>query len=172
MSEECLTDRYFAEGICIGCGPANPKGFHTRFFYDPDVGDRVIGRLVVPEHATGLPDIVQGGVLFTVLDCLTAWTLRALDERSAGKMPVSMSATIRFHKPARIGQALELVGTVLREATGPQDPVITRGEARDDSGALLADMEAQMALLPLATFKKIVGITELPAHYHELFSER
>lgn len=168
--ERDLTELYFADGQCVGCGPANPHGLRARFTHAPEQ-ERVDGRLVVPEHWSGLPHIAHGGVAFCALDCLTAWTIYALRPDTGGRMPVTVGASIRYHKPVRIGQTVLLEGTIQADPKGPKDPIVTRGVARDDAGEVLAEMEAQLALLPLPVFKKVTGITELPEHYKRLFPD-
>jgi acyl-coenzyme A thioesterase PaaI-like protein len=168
MSEASLNETFFPEGTCIGCGLANPKGFHARFYRDQEGQPRVLGRFVVPDHAAGLPGLVQGGVLFTVLDCLNAWTLFGL-RPNRPVMPVSLSASIQYHRPGRIGQELRLVGTIAHDGNGPGDPTIVHGELRDPEDQLLCDMDSKLALFSLAKFKKVMGLVELPEHYKRLF---
>ncbi len=62
----------YPEGMCYGCGPANPIGLHLRSFPE---GDTVVADVVIPaSHQNGY-GIANGGVVTTLLDCHTGAVL-------------------------------------------------------------------------------------------------
>ena len=69
---DSLQERYAAHGRCFGCGPANAKGLRIRSFEQPD------GHVVVdftPElHHEAFENVLNGGIIGTVLDCHMNWT--------------------------------------------------------------------------------------------------
>ena len=69
---DSLQERYAPHARCFGCGPANTKGLRIRSFEQPD------GHVVVdftPElHHEAFENVLNGGIIGTVLDCHMNWT--------------------------------------------------------------------------------------------------
>ena len=63
-----IQERILPEGMCYGCGPANPQGLHLRSFaYD----DEVVASVVIPASMQNGYGIANGGIVTMVLDCHT-----------------------------------------------------------------------------------------------------
>lgn len=70
-----LQNQYAPEGICFGCGAANPKGLQIKSFEAPD-DDQVAGSpltlmtadFVPQQHHLALPGVVNGGVISALLE--------------------------------------------------------------------------------------------------------
>ena len=165
-----LNETMLPNNTCFGCGVKNPKGLGARFYRDPERADRLVGELVVPEHAGGLPGIAQGGAIYTALDCLAGWVPFVLKAKRK-MIPIGRSSTITYHRPVRVGERVTLSGTIAREGPAPTDPLVVHSEMRNAAGDLVADGDFKVILLPPAQFKRVVGIAELPEDYRKFYGE-
>ena len=116
-TEPPLQQRWFPEGGCFGCGPANADGLRLESFAD---GDEVVAVWSpAPRHRAG-PEVVAGGVVGTLLDCHTgAAVLKAVGERD-GKTPyvdgppwVTRSYEISLCRPTPLDRPIELRAGVI-----------------------------------------------------------
>ena len=165
-----LNEELLKGNTCFGCGPDNPEGLRIRIFRDGSRTDRLVGVYRPRETMGGFPQIVHGGLQFTVLDCMAGWTMLVL--RNPGKMmPLTRSATTRFHRPARLGAELALSADVAREAASPRDPLLIHTEIRDGEGSLLTEVEFEYVLLPRDRFMKAVALDAIPDSYLRHFGE-
>ena len=165
-----LNEELLKGNTCFGCGPDNPEGLKIRIFRDGARTDRLVGVYCPRETAGGFPQIVHGGLQFTVLDCMAGWAVFVL--RSPGKtMPLTKSAATRFYRPARLGTELALSAEVAREAPSPREPLLIHTEIRDDAGVLLTEVDFEYALLPLDRFMKAAGLDVMPDSYRHHFGE-
>jgi len=99
---------------CYGCGADNPKGLRIKSFWD---GDEAVCRFKPePHHSGGRKEIVNGGVVATLIDChsLNLAIARAYrDEgRAIGSAPriayVTGNLNVSYLRPAPIDATLEL----------------------------------------------------------------
>jgi len=163
-----LNEELLKGNTCFGCSADNPEGLRIRIFRDG--ADRLVGTYRPRETAGGFPHIVHGGLQFTVLDCMAGWTMFAL--RNPGKMmPLTKSASTRFHRPARLGTELALSADVTREAATPREPILIHTEIRDAEGTLLTEVDFEYVLLPQERFMQAVGISAMPDSYRRHFGE-
>jgi acyl-coenzyme A thioesterase PaaI-like protein len=109
-----LQERFAPDGICYGCGPANPRGLHVRSFVD---GDLVVCDWTPAEHHEAFPGIVNGGIIGTILDCHCNWTAawHFMQRSGAERTPVTLTAeyTITLKRPTPSGRALHLTARVV-----------------------------------------------------------
>jgi len=165
-----LNEKLLRGNDCFGCGPGNPDGLRIRIFRDGAREDRLVGSYRPRATAGGFPQIVHGGLQFTALDCMAGWTVFIL--RSTGKMiPLTRSANVRFHRPARLGTELALSAEVTREAATGRDPLLIHTEIRDVEGAPLTEIDFEYVMLPQERFMKAVGIDAMPDSYRRHFGE-
>lgn len=165
-----LNEELLKGNTCFGCGPDNPDGLRIRIFRDPGNANRLVGTYRPRATQTGFPQIVHGGLQFTALDCMAAWT--ALILRQPGKlMPITKSATTRFLTPACLGAELALAAEVIGEAPSPRDPLLIRSAIRDAAGAVLTEVDFEYVLLPQERFLKAVGLEAMPDSYRRHFGE-
>ena len=99
---------------CYGCGADNPKGLRIKSFWD---GDEAVCRFKPePHHSGGRKEIVNGGVVATLIDChsLNLAIARAYrDEgRAIGSAPriayVTGNLNVSYLRPTPIDATLEL----------------------------------------------------------------
>ena len=69
--ELSLQERYGPESVCYGCGPANERGFRIRSFPE---GDDVVATWQPEPHQHAFDNVLNGGVIGTLLDCHLNWT--------------------------------------------------------------------------------------------------
>lgn len=79
-----IQESFFPDGICYGCGPANPRGFGLRS-YEVD-GVAVAHWRPEPHHAAG-PGVLCGGVIGTLLDCHSGAALAVALKHAEGRWP-------------------------------------------------------------------------------------
>ena len=123
---------------CYVCGLENEAGLRIPFRKDGEGASRA-EYVARPEHA-GWPTVIHGGLLFTLMDEAVAWACTY-----AGKRCVTARAEARFREPARVGMPLVITGWVTKKSG-----LALRARAEihvgDDSGPLLAELDAVMAV--------------------------
>jgi acyl-coenzyme A thioesterase PaaI-like protein len=137
MSQELsLQERYGPDSVCYGCGPANPLGLHIRSFPEGD-SDTVVADWMPSPHHHAFLNVLNGGVIGTLLDCHCNWTAahHLMRRRGATKPPTTVTADyrIRLLKPtptdrpvrlrAKVTDATDERATV--EGTLESDGVVT-----------------------------------------------
>lgn len=117
MVEPCLQERYSPEGICFGCGPANPNGLHVRSFVR---GDEVIATWRAGKHQEAFPGMLNGGIIGSLLDChcnwAAAWHLMQRDQLNKPPCTVTADYAIKLLRPTPTDAPIEVTAHVV-EAT-------------------------------------------------------
>lgn len=123
---------------CYVCGSANPAGLHVPFAPGADGGSRA--EYVARAEHVGWPEIIHGGLLFTLMDEAVAWAMMY-----AGLHGVTAKAEARFRAPGRVGMRLVITGRV---TTASRRAARTHAEIREgsDTGSIIAEMDAMMAV--------------------------
>ncbi len=123
---------------CYVCGLENESGLRIPFRKAREGASRA-EYIARAEHA-GWPTVIHGGLLFTLMDEAVAWACTY-----AGKRCVTAKAEARFREPARVGMPLVITGRVTKKSG-----LALRARAEihvgDDSGPLLAELDAVMAV--------------------------
>ncbi|UCF78605.1 MAG: PaaI family thioesterase [Candidatus Eiseniibacteriota bacterium] len=165
MSSGILNRDLLSSNTCYGCGHENPSGLKIEIRRDPQGGERLVGSFQPPEHMVGFPGITHGGALYTAMDCLSAWTPMVL-RRAAKAIWILREGSIKYLRPALQGEELALSAVI--EAEGGQwEPLLVRTEARDREGNLLATGTFKVVPLSADKFKKVAGLSSLPANWSE-----
>lgn len=164
MSNVAINEELLQGNTCFGCGPNNPDGLRIRVFRDGASTSRLVGRYTPRPTAAGFPYIVHGGLQFTALDCMAGWVMLAL--RSPGpRVPLTVSADMRFVRAAKVGQELYLSAEVTEEPAAPREPTLIHTELRSESGELYSQADFKYVFVPEASFRRLIGIEALPEHY-------
>lgn len=71
QSSQSLQETYAPKSICYGCGPANKKGLQIRSF---DTGLLLECEWQPSPHHEAFPNMLNGGIIGTLLDCHSNWT--------------------------------------------------------------------------------------------------
>jgi hypothetical protein len=69
--ELCLQEAYTPESTCWGCGPAAEDGLHLR---SKRVENGLEARVTLDPKYASFPGVINGGVVATLVDCLSNWT--------------------------------------------------------------------------------------------------
>ncbi|MBX3160617.1 MAG: PaaI family thioesterase [Deltaproteobacteria bacterium] len=67
-----LQETYAPQGRCFGCGPTNDRGLRIRSFAAGD--GRVVCDFTPERYHEAFEDVLNGGIIGTVLDCHMNWT--------------------------------------------------------------------------------------------------
>ncbi len=108
---------------CFGCGRDNPRGLHLRSFWDGDAS--VCSFEPGEQHAAGPRDIVNGGIIATIVDCHCVCTAIAAAYRTEGRpigseppiWYVTAALNVTYVRPAPLGGPLSIRATIT-SATG------------------------------------------------------
>ena len=110
------------DNFCWGCGPDNPDGLQLKSRWDGDDPTRSVAEWVPrPEHTAGTRDILNGGIIATLLDCHGVGTAIAdtyrREARDFGSDPevwcATASMTVEYLRPAPVESVLGLRGRVV-----------------------------------------------------------
>ncbi|MBI3910564.1 MAG: PaaI family thioesterase [Armatimonadetes bacterium] len=94
---------------CFACGPQNPTGLQLCFAVS---NGRARAEVTADARFQAYVGIVHGGIVATLLDEAMAYAAISL-----GRWTVTAEMTVRYLKPARIGERLILTGEVIRNTS-------------------------------------------------------
>lgn len=109
MTTISLQQQFASKSICYGCGPANPNGLRIESVVD---GDRVIAHFLPKPHHHAFPNVLNGGIIGTLLDChcnwAACWFLK--EEQGLDTPPCTVTAeyTIKMKRPTPMNTPLYL----------------------------------------------------------------
>ncbi len=97
--ELSLQEHYAPHTVCFGCGPSNTRGLHIRSFAD---GDDVVAEWQPEPHHAAFENVLNGGIIGTLLDCHCNWTAayHLMRKRAADRPPTTVTADYP-HPPAQ-----------------------------------------------------------------------
>jgi len=121
-----LQQRYAPQGICFGCGPANPQGLQIQSYPGPDGSVRAVWQ--AEPHHQAFSGFLNGGIVSSLLDCHCNWTaihyaLQEQDQDRQKHEPVSMPPStvtarldVEFLAPTSSHEPIELSAKVVEAA--------------------------------------------------------
>ena len=129
--ETSLQQRYSPTSRCFGCGPANDRGLRIESHEtNGELGELGATWQPLPHHAA-FDDVLNGGIVGTLLDCHANWTaaIHLMHERGADAPPGCVTAEyeVRLRRPTPVGRPVYLRAWVV-EAIG--DRVVAAAELR------------------------------------------
>ena len=65
-----LQEQFAPLSVCYGCGPANPQGLQIKSHVS---GDSVVAKFTPASHHHAFPNVLNGGIIATILDCHCNW---------------------------------------------------------------------------------------------------
>ena len=103
-----LQETYAPHARCFGCGPANDKGLRIRSFPLGEAADAHVVCDFVPEkHHEAFEDVLNGGIIATVLDCHMNWTtiFHLLTKQGLDHAPACVTAEFKIvlKRPTPLG---------------------------------------------------------------------
>ena len=113
MSEQAFQDQG-SVSHCHGCGPDNEKGLRIKSYWDAD--EAVCTWQAEPYQCGGSKDIVNGGIIASLIDChslnLAIAQAYKAEGRPIGSVPkifyVTANLKVDYHRPTPINQPLHL----------------------------------------------------------------
>jgi beta-phosphoglucomutase family hydrolase len=117
---------------CFGCGEDNPIGLKLRPVYD---GEKVVVRFTPREQHQGWYNVTHGGIIFSILDEITAYSVLC----AGYYFGVTAKSSIRF-KHVSPTDATLVASAWVTKATSRL--VETRGRLELEDGTVVAEVEA------------------------------
>lgn len=113
MEGVSLQEHFAPTSICFGCGPANQQGLRIRSVVQ---GDAVVADWMPEKHHEAFPDVLNGGIIGSLLDCHSNWTAAWHLMQKTGVDHPPCTVTADFHvkllRPTPTGTAVHLVARV------------------------------------------------------------
>jgi acyl-coenzyme A thioesterase PaaI-like protein len=129
MTTKSLQETYAPTNRCFGCGPANEKGLRIRSY---EAGDELVCDWTPEPHHLAFGNIVNGGILGSLLDCHSNWTAahHLMKVRGASELPPTVTADfhVTLKRPTPMDATLHLRAHVV-EATADRAVVEASIEA-------------------------------------------
>ena len=141
-----LQDLCLPEGMCYGCGSANPDGLHLKSYWSDD-GQYVVAAFdPLPKYTSGFKNAVYGGLIASLIDCHSNWTAMAFGYKAEGREPgtlpliasVTGSLCVQYLKPTPLDRTIHLRAWVEGEVgrktrvlceLGTEDTVTAKGDS-------------------------------------------
>ena len=112
-----VQETYAPTSRCYGCGPANEQGLRIRSFAS---GEELICDWTPQPHHLAFENVVNGGIIGSLLDCHSNWTAAHyfLRQRNATEVPPTVTSDfhVTLKRPTPMGTNLHLRAHVV-EAT-------------------------------------------------------
>lgn len=110
---------HMPDNHCFGCGQMNENGLKLESTWRGDVA--IATFYPRPEHAAGPSDILNGGIIATLIDCHSIGTAIAdaysREGREMGSEPpiryVTGRLAVEYHAPTPLGQPVDLEARVV-----------------------------------------------------------
>ncbi|HEY0006766.1 MAG TPA: PaaI family thioesterase [Pyrinomonadaceae bacterium] len=130
MDEQSLQEKYAPENACFGCGPANKKGLRIRSFAR---GEEVVCDWQPERHHEAYPNMLNGGIIGTLLDCHSNWAAayHLMQRTGANHAPCTVTADyqVKLLRPTPTNDKVHLVARVV--------------ESTEDRAVVEAELTAQ-----------------------------
>ncbi|HHP7240916.1 MAG TPA: PaaI family thioesterase [Cyclobacteriaceae bacterium] len=109
---------YMPENVCFGCGIHNPEGLQIKSYWE---GDDSVCKWMSEERYHGWANVINGGILATLVDCHCMGTAMAdaykREGRSLASYPIYRYATgtlnIKYLKPTPNNKIIELRAKII-----------------------------------------------------------
>ena len=108
MNERSLQEIFAPHGRCFGCGPTNDKGLRIRSLAESAESDAHVLCDFVPErHHEAFENVLNGGIIGTILDCHMNWTAihHLMRKQGLDHAPCTVTAEFKvaLKRPTPIG---------------------------------------------------------------------
>jgi acyl-coenzyme A thioesterase PaaI-like protein len=108
MTTKSLQETYAPQGRCFGCGPTNERGLRIRSFAGE--AGHVVCEFTPERHHEAFEDVLNGGIIGTLLDCHMNWTTihHMIRAQSLDHAPPCVTAEFKvvLKRPTPIGLVL------------------------------------------------------------------
>lgn len=107
-----LQEHYAPTSRCFGCGPANEKGLRIRILPAAAESDEVVCTWLAEEHHEAFENVLNGGIIGALLDCVmnwaAAWHLMRRDGLETAPVTVTADYQVKLRRPTRRDRPVEL----------------------------------------------------------------
>lgn len=133
--EQSLQEKFSAQSICYGCGPANDAGLHIRSYPE---GDTCVCEWTPDPKFQAFPGTLYGGLIGCLFDCHCNWTgsHHIMKANGLEHPPCTVTAefSVKFLKPTPSDKPVRIVAKVVESK---EDRAVVEGELFSD-GVLCA----------------------------------
>lgn len=103
-----LQETFAPQARCFGCGPTNQQGLRIRSFaIDESPDSHVIVDFTPEKHHEAFEDVLNGGIIGTILDCHMNWTTihHLMRKQGLDHAPPCVTAefSVQLRRPTRMG---------------------------------------------------------------------
>ena len=113
MAGKCVQHEYAPNSICFGCGPANEAGLQIQ---SHRIDNGLVMQYLPNETHQAFPGMVNGGIIFTLLDCHGNWTaaVALMDEKNLAEPPCTVTASysVILRRPTPLGETLTVTSQI------------------------------------------------------------
>jgi acyl-coenzyme A thioesterase PaaI-like protein len=116
-----LQERYAPGNRCFGCGPANRQGLRIRSFptgHSPD--SEVVAEWTPEPHHEAFDNVLNGGIIGTLLDCHGNWTaiwhLMCRDGLEEAPPSVTADFLVTMRRPTPTHGPVQITARVVESA--------------------------------------------------------
>ena len=105
-----LQNKYAPNSICFGCGPANVNGLKIKSI---PRGENVIAEFQPHYHHQAFPNVLNGGIIGTLLDCHSNWTAAwvVMKNQHSKQPPCTVTAqySVKLLKPCPTNYTVSII---------------------------------------------------------------
>ena len=138
---------------CFVCGDKNKIGLKVDFFFDE--GKAKAQYTPTPEFE-GYKDILHGGILSALLDEVMIYSIIA-----QGIITVTVQMEVKFKKPAKIGETLQLEGQITEDKGRI---ILTEGKIFKQDGTIIATSKGKFFRAEGEKKKELESDRDLPTN--------
>ena len=137
-------------GNCFGCSPRNEKGLKIKVSLEDN---KCVSYTIISEHYCGFNGILHGGVIATLLDEISAFTITLFLKRTG----VTTEANIKFYKPIKVNTLIRVEGQITDYNNGR---AIVNSIIKSIDESVLATCETKFLLPEISSLAKLVNMEE------------
>jgi uncharacterized protein (TIGR00369 family) len=137
-------------GNCFGCSQKNQDGLQLQVHLSED---RCYSNTIVSEKFCGFDGIVHGGIIATLLDEISAWTLVV----HISKLCVTQETKLRYYYPVATNKPITVEAKIINQT---ENNALTRSFIKNMDGKILAESESKWFIPDFKTLAKLTGKDE------------
>lgn len=134
-------------GNCFGCSPSNPYGLQMKINLSKN---GCFSYLRIPDYFCGFDGIVHGGIIASILDEISAWTLVV----HLSKIGVTKEVSIQYLKPVATNLPIIAEGEII---SCDNSNVLTKASIKNTDGIILAECKSNWIIPDLKTLARLTG---------------